>query len=208
MIDQDVLRNDSRVTILHWLQPNLYASQDAFSVVSVADGASTAVGAEYIPPTPPEDIAHRYTFILYEQPSLWSIPASYVTINPPADTSARVGFNLTEFVAASGLGEPIAANYLRVINGTSAESSSAATETFVGASTMMGSSTMDAEATATTGTMTETPASATTEAGTATSAMASETAAAEDGAMTMRGNAKEVFIGLAMGVVGAGLWMM
>jgi phosphatidylethanolamine-binding protein len=207
MIDQDVPRNGSRVTLLQWLQPNLQASPDALTVVNIADGASTAVGAPYIPPTPPGGSGpHSYTFLLFEQPFQWIIPSQYVTINPPADSSARIGFDITGFIAASGLGKPLAANYLRVLNGTAAETSSASTETFTAPTSTQ--STASSAATSTSPMSSSAMASTTSEGGSATSAMASATASATDGAVAVRGNAKELLVGLAMGVVGAALWML
>ena len=194
LIDQDVSRNGMKVNLLHWLQPNLVANATELTFDAVATGASSAVGAEYIPPTPPGGSGpHRYTFVLFEQPSMWTIPAAFSTINPPADTSARIGFNLVDFVSQSGLGEPIAANYLRVLNGTAAETSSAETMTYAAATSMMSSSTVPE------------PSSA---AGTASPTAATPPAQFTDGAVAMRGATKELLVGLAMGAVGAGLWML
>lgn len=209
MIDQDVPRNDTKVNLLHWLQPNLVATSEALSFVEVVDGGSTAVGAEYIPPTPPGGSGpHAYTFLLFAQPSQWTIPAAYVTINPPADTSARIDFDVVDFVSQSGLGEPLAANYLRVLNGTGAETTSAASMTYAAATSMMSISAAS-EATASMSTASSGAGSATTEAGPATSAVASAaTDSATDGATAIRGRTNELLIGLAMGVAGAGLWML
>jgi hypothetical protein len=209
MVDQDVTRNGSKTTILHWFQPNLVATPDMLSVVSIMDGASTAIGASYIPPTPPmDDTAHRYSFVLFEQPSLWVLPAEYVTINPPAATSDRIGFDLEALVAASGLGEPVAANYLRVVNGTAAQTSSAATETYESATSTSGSSASEMTSSMSMSMTMSEATSATGEAGSATSTLASATGSATDGAVVVRGSTKELLVGLAMGVVGAGLWMM
>ena len=206
MIDQDVLRNNTKVSLLHWLQPNLVATPEALSVIATVDGASTAVGAAYIPPTPPSNTgAHRYTLLLYEQPSMWTIPSQFVTINPPADSSARIGFNITELVAASGLSTPVAANYFRVLNGTAIESSSAASDTYSTSTTAMSSGAATASMSMT---ASGSAASATSGAGSATSAMASATASATDGGVAIGGVAKELLVGLAMSVVGAGFWMM
>ena len=209
MIDQDVPRNDTKTTLLHWLQPNLVATSEALSFVDVVDGGSTAVGAEYIPPTPPGDSGpHRYTFLLFNQPSQWTIPAAYVTINPPTDTSARIGFDVVDFVSLSGLGEPVAANYLRVLNGTAAETTSAASMTYVAPTSLMSSS-ASSDATASMSMTSSAAGSVTTEAGPATSTVASAaTASATDGATAVRSITNELLIGLAMGVAGAGLWML
>ena len=228
MIDQDVPRNDTKVNLLHWLQPNLVARSGALSFVEVVDGGSTAVGAEYIPPTPPGGSGpHAYTFLLFAQPSQWTIPASYSTINPPADTSARIGFDVVDFISQSGLGDPLTANYLRVLNGTGAETTSAASMTYAAVTSMMASDatseatasiSMGSEATASTSMASMSMASSgagseTTEAGPATSAVASAATApaadaAADGATAIRGSTNELLIGLAMGVAGAGLWML
>ncbi|MBE7181663.1 MAG: hypothetical protein INR71_10740, partial [Terriglobus roseus] len=72
--------------------------------------------------------------LLYEQPDDFAIPEAYdylesPDINTPEGAMVRVGFNLSNFAEAANLGEPIAANYMRVLNGTEAETSSAATIT-------------------------------------------------------------------------------
>ncbi|RFU25498.1 hypothetical protein B7463_g10828, partial [Scytalidium lignicola] len=120
MIDQDVLQNNARTTFLHWFQPNLVASPGGPLVVQPnAANASTAPGAPYITPSPPAGSGfHNYNFVLFAQTQNFTVPALYASIDPPVDGSARIGFNITDFVAQSGLGSPVAANYMRVINAT------------------------------------------------------------------------------------------
>ena len=213
-MDIDVPRNGSKFTLLHWLYPNLVGQPNStLTQDNLTAGASTAVGAAYIPPTPPGGSGpHRYTFLLFEQPENWAIPSEFVTINPPADSSARIGFNITEFISASGLDEPIAANYLRVLNGTAAETSSAEsmTGTAAGAAATSGSMT---------GSMTESAAMTTSSSGVeATGSLVSSAIASRsgslpapsptDGAVSVRSQGREMIAGLAMAVVGAGAWML
>ncbi|RDW66413.1 hypothetical protein BP6252_10048 [Coleophoma cylindrospora] len=115
MIDLDVLRNNTRVTLLHWLQPDLVVGS-AGTLVAAAGNASGS-GAAYLQPSPPVgDIPHRYTEILFAQPAGFSIPAAFASVNPPASVVQRIGFSLPDFVSAAGLGAPLAGNYFRVQN--------------------------------------------------------------------------------------------
>lgn len=202
MIDQDVLQMGTRMELLHWFQPNLVATSDNanLSFDPTVAGASTAVGATYLTPTPPGgDIPHHYTLTLFSQPQDWAVPSQFATVNPPANSSARIGFNLTDFVSASGL-QPIASNYFRVLNGTAAETSSYATmdgSAVISTSTMAGaSSTMPASVSASS---TEMPSAASSSV-----AIATPTGLA----VTVHSPGKELLAGLAMGVAGAALWMM
>jgi hypothetical protein len=204
MIDQDVPRNGTTVTLLHWLQPALQRSASNTTLVVAAN--STVQGAEYRPPTPPGGSGpHRYSFILYDQPSNFSIPSEYTSV-----LSTRVGFNLTAFGAAVGLGQPLAGNYLRVLNGTEAETSSAATMTgTVGVAptespTVIASTTGSASSTASN----NSPSDATTggEASATESAPAPTETASEASALT-KGSLRDLVLGLALAAVGAGMWM-
>ena len=107
MIDLDVPRQNNRVTLLHWFVPG----------VTVANGnieVPENVGATYLQPSPPAgDIPHRYLFLLYKEPNGFAVPARFA-INPPANTSARIGFDVQSFASAANLGEPLAANFITV----------------------------------------------------------------------------------------------
>jgi len=183
MIDQDVVRNNTRVNLLHWFQYNLIAGSNGSLVANAdAEDASTAMGASYVPPTPPGGSgSHRYTFIIFPQPADFAVPDSFAAINPPAATTDRIGFNLTTFVAQAGLAAPLAANYLQVLNGTAAESASVSSSL---------------------ATMTAAMASAT-----ASNAVTQPSQFAGDAA-ELKGHGKELVLGLAMGVVGAGFWVL
>jgi phosphatidylethanolamine-binding protein len=222
MIDQDVPRNGTTFTLLHWFQPDLHRTMDnsTLSVIMIDDNTTSIQGAPYIPPTPPGGSGpHRYNFILYAQPPNFTLPSQYASINPPASTADRIGFNLTAFAAAANLQQPIAANYLRVLNGTESETSSAETATgTVGVapteSPTVIASTTDTEAAASassaatqTGTAMETTASE-TGSGTAEASSPAETASSGSGAVGAFGTGgKDLLMGIALAVVGAGMFM-
>lgn len=121
MIDVDVARNGTRVPLLHWLVPNVaIAANGSLSIPVPTNGSAGGVpGAVYAQPSPPVgDIPHRYTQILFAQPASFVFPASFSYVNPvnPANATARVGFNITQFIQAAGLSAPLAANYISVQN--------------------------------------------------------------------------------------------
>lgn len=121
MIDQDVPRNNSRVTLLHWFIPNILVAGASNGTLRIP----TTGGAPYLQPSPPVgDIPHRYVFLLFRQPDNFSIPAGF-NISPPASTADRIGFNITDFVAKAGLSAPAAANWITVQNLTGVASATA-----------------------------------------------------------------------------------
>lgn len=122
MIDLDVPRNGG-TTLLHWLESDFTLTPN---LVLTPGPVNSSIGASYIGPNPPPGSPHRYTFLLFSQPPEFTIPESFSTINPPTETAARIGFNITEFVAAAGLDVPLAGNYFTVVN-TSATASATST---------------------------------------------------------------------------------
>jgi phosphatidylethanolamine-binding protein len=122
MVDLDVPLNGG-TTLLHWLESDFTLSS---SLVLTPGSANTSTGASYIGPNPPPGTPHRYVFWLFSQPNEFTIPESLGAINPPADTSARVGFNLSEFVTAAGLDAPLAGNYFAVVNSSATASGTSA----------------------------------------------------------------------------------
>ena len=220
MIDQDVPRNGTTFTLLHWFQPSLHRAENnnTLLLTMIDDNTTSIEGAPYIPPTPPGGSGpHRYNFILYNEPANFTLPEAYASISPPESSAARIGFNLTAFAAAANLSAPVAANYLRVLNGTEAETSSAATMTgTVGVAptespTMVASITNSAAASSASASSDNSPTDSTTAGeGSATSSAAapSQTGGAaghvghgKDGTM------RELLMGLGLAVVGAGMWM-
>jgi hypothetical protein len=117
MIDLDVPRNGARVNLLHWLATDIDLSKSPLAI-------PTTPGAPYQRPNPPAgDSAHRYVFLLFAQPDGFSIPSKYSSIDPPTNSSARIGFDLTAFAADTSLRAPLAANYITVQSALSATAS-------------------------------------------------------------------------------------
>lgn len=215
LIDQDVLPEgqNEKVEFLHWFQPNLAESPDLLSGLlrihnsSDASNATSATlpSASYLAPTPPGGSGvHRYTFLLYSQPEDFRVPASYAAFFADVpDLSNRLPFDIEDFAEDSGLGQPIAANWLRVLNGTSEETSIALTST-VGPTTTSSGSANTASATTTSASSGSPTGSATR---TSTSASATGSSGSGAGMVDARGSLKEIVFGLALGLVGTGLWL-
>jgi hypothetical protein len=110
MVDLDVPRNGTRVQLLHWLATNVTLGSSNSSGLTPLN---IPVGfAPYLQPSPPVgDVPHAYTFIVFPQPANFSIPAQYTDL-----AQNRVGFNTSQFVKDAGLGQALAANYIRVQN--------------------------------------------------------------------------------------------
>ncbi|EXJ58363.1 hypothetical protein A1O7_05788 [Cladophialophora yegresii CBS 114405] len=164
MVDQDVISPSdpsTRIQFLHWYQPNLAgASEVLFDFDSDSKNFTSATPLAYIPPTPPGgDIAHRYTLIMFRQPEGFNIPSGFESFfEEKSDLSNRLDFDIAAFVSASGLGEPVGANWFQVQNKTASGSTSSSTTQSASATSTSteASSTESATSTATTSTSTET----------------------------------------------------
>jgi phosphatidylethanolamine-binding protein len=113
LIDPDVPRSGTRIPDLYWLAPDITGSVDGTNTtqLTLAD-PNVANGVPYLQPSPSAgDYAHRYVFLLFDQPRAFSIPASLGNLS-----ANRLGFNLTAFIAQAGLTAPFAANYILVAN--------------------------------------------------------------------------------------------
>ncbi|KAF2007997.1 PEBP-like protein [Amniculicola lignicola CBS 123094] len=109
MVDSDVPRNGTRVQLLHWLVSGVTLSEESNSSSLIIPSPGEA---EYRQPSPPVgDSPHAYTFVLFSQPENFSVPAQFNDV-----LQSRVFFNTSAFVAAAGLGDAIAANYIQVQN--------------------------------------------------------------------------------------------
>jgi phosphatidylethanolamine-binding protein len=130
-VDLNVLRNATvHTTLLHWFATGLVvpACSDPGRQKNPAHAGSVPVqpgpttldipGAYYLGPNPPPGTgSHRYVFWLFKQPPNLVVPIEYCLINPPKispPNSGRLGFDITNFVQATGLGYPIAANYFQI----------------------------------------------------------------------------------------------
>lgn len=141
--------------------------------------------------------------MLYVQPDDFTIPAAYASffVDVP-DLSNRLPFDIKQFAAESDLGEPLAGNWLRVLNGSPEETSAALTSTVGPSSTASGS--------ANTATATTTSASSGSQSGTATSTSSSASATGSGsgaGLLDARDSLKQLGFGLAVGLAGMGIWL-
>jgi hypothetical protein len=80
----------------------------------------TRAQAPYFGPGPPPGPPHRYVQVLFAQPDNFTIPDCFANIiTPPGvtDRSGRVGFDIDQFLRASGVrARPLAGNYFRAQN--------------------------------------------------------------------------------------------
>ncbi|KAF2702655.1 PEBP-like protein [Pleomassaria siparia CBS 279.74] len=107
MIDSDVARNNTRVELLHWLVSGVTSTGNNSKLSFPGPGE-----APYRQPSPPVgDTPHAYTLVLFPQPDNFSVPAQFTGI-----LQTRVPFNMSNFVTAARLSQPIAANYILVQN--------------------------------------------------------------------------------------------
>ncbi|EHA52759.1 hypothetical protein MCOR27_002635 [Pyricularia oryzae] len=111
MIDLDVQRaGGNRQNLLHAMirdvKPSGKTSAEGFQVLS-----STATGpTAYLGPSPPAgQPAHRYTFLLFEQPANFAVPAGQRQV-----LNSRVGFDMNTFAQQAGLAAPLYGNFLNV----------------------------------------------------------------------------------------------
>ncbi|KAJ9609567.1 hypothetical protein H2200_005894 [Cladophialophora chaetospira] len=173
IIDEDVTPpNDpsSRVQFLHWFEPNLAGASEVLFADVDAQNFTSATPLTYIPPSPPGgDKAHRYTVIMYNQPEGFSIPSAFTSVfQDKSDLSNRLNFDIKGFVDASGLGEPVAANWFEVQNttqpaGGSGSSSSSSSSTSSSTSFSTTTSSLPTEVPTLSRTFTETEATSTSE---------------------------------------------
>lgn len=130
------------------------------------------------------------------------MPAAYAAFfSDVPDLSNRLPFDIESFAEDSGLGQPIAANWLRVLNGTVEETLIALTSTAGPTATSSGSANTAAATT------TSASSGSATGPATRTSASASATGSSGSGAglVDVRASLKELVFGLALGLVG--MWL-
>jgi hypothetical protein len=116
MLDLDVPRDNTRVSLVHWLVTGvaLTSSNPPPSGENTVLLTSPEPAVSYIRPDPPVgDIAHSYHFYLFQQPDNFALPPQYRNLE-----DNRAPFNLTQFLADSGIPETglLASNHFRVRN--------------------------------------------------------------------------------------------
>ncbi|VDC07187.1 unnamed protein product [Peniophora sp. CBMAI 1063] len=104
--DAPTPQNTSLANFVHWVQPNLKISGPMSTFAPLVN--STPALFEYLSPAPPATSdAHRYAFVLFEQPEGFEEAAVQ---NIPAD---RTSFDLDAFAKAVGLDAPVAGTFFR-----------------------------------------------------------------------------------------------
>jgi hypothetical protein len=108
MFDSDAPIHGTRINYLHWIADADRAEIGADNLLQpVSRGEVT-----YTPPRPPAgDSPHRYSVLLYDRPANFSLARTMA--NTDWD-SYRVGFDVEEFLRASGLTLGLGATYFRV----------------------------------------------------------------------------------------------
>lgn len=104
-------RNGSRVQLVHWVASNVTlgprVSNSNSTPLVIPNGP-----VPYLQPSPPVgDIPHNYNVVVFQQPANFSVPAQYSNL-----TNNRFPFNVSQFVADTGLGQPLAGSYFQVQN--------------------------------------------------------------------------------------------
>lgn len=124
MLDYKVNIKGIRITILQWFQPGLTATSSASSDhhALTVDNALARLTAAYIPPSPIPGPPHEYVTLLYRQPTHFSLPDCLR--NSALSSDGRHGFNLGQFVEVAGLGNPVAANWFKMQDPSSAATTS------------------------------------------------------------------------------------
>lgn len=105
MVDPDINTTNPTYVGLH----------TAVADLSLHNQSSSQTIAKYIAPMPNGDSPHNYTLLLFKQPSNFSVPSSFdshFAFNPQ-NVWNRVNFPLQQFIAQTGLGEPVAANWFQ-----------------------------------------------------------------------------------------------
>lgn len=102
--------------ILHWIQPGLklepLSSSDQKTTLKAS--ATTPFIANYIGPAPPPfSAAHRYIFLLYEQPAGFDGGKYAPAGGAELGNWQRMRYDLTAFEKEANLGPVVAGNYFR-----------------------------------------------------------------------------------------------
>lgn len=91
--------------------------------ITGVDLSPNAIGqADYLAPGPPPGPAHRYVEVLLAQPKNFSVPACFKNVlstpgNPTANAQQRLGFDIKQFMAATGVRtRPIAGSFFLAQN--------------------------------------------------------------------------------------------
>ncbi|KAJ5649947.1 PEBP-like protein, partial [Penicillium longicatenatum] len=140
MVDPDTNTTDPTSVALHTIVTNL----------TVANASSGNILAKYVAPEPSGTAPHNYTFLLFKQPSNFTVASIYDPYFPLnlSDVWNRVNFPLPQFLNTTGLDKPVAANWFREKSENTSVTTTAsgtATATSTSAQTATSSSAASAE---------------------------------------------------------------
>ncbi|KAJ5913378.1 PEBP-like protein [Penicillium tannophilum] len=135
MVDPDTNTTDPTSVALHTIVTNL----------TLANSSSGDILAKYVAPEPSGTAPHNYTFLLFKQPSNFTVASIYDPYFPLnlSDVWNRVNFPLPQFLNSTGLDKPIAANWFQEkseSNSTTTSASGTVTATSSSAQTATSSS--------------------------------------------------------------------
>lgn len=93
----------------HWIQSDLQAGEDG-----KLDAKGTSFVMDYIGPSPPPgSAAHRYVFLLFEQPTDFKMEDFAPAGGKSVGLFARTRYNFAAFESKAKLGPFVAANFFR-----------------------------------------------------------------------------------------------
>lgn len=114
MLDLDVPPANGttkRRVILHAMETGFKATQQRVNGSATVLASTQQGPAMYLPPGPPatDTMAHRYVQLLFQQPAVLKAKAADF-----ANSTGRINFDITKFMADNGVGAPVAANFFTV----------------------------------------------------------------------------------------------
>ena len=142
MVDPNAGTPSDVVEVLHYMLPGLTSSNTSTTRNNTTFYPLTTVAqplAPYLVPAPTPGNAHSYTLTLWTQPDGFKVPSSFLSYLPlnALNLTNRYPFNLTSFVTAAGLGQPLAGGYFDLQN-TTGSTATAGHSTSVASSTATG----------------------------------------------------------------------
>ena len=123
MVDPTAGTPTEVIEVLHYMLPGLTSANTSITRNRTTFYPLTTNAqplAPYLSPQPPPGNVHTYTVALWKQPDGFAVPNAFLKYLPlnPLNVTNRYPFNLTDFVAATGLGQPVAGGYFDLQNTT------------------------------------------------------------------------------------------
>jgi len=121
MVDTDVITGNSstKTTILHYFQTDLNVTSTGSNYTRLASPSNIPAVYPYLTPGPPAGQIHRYTLLLFPQPSTLTAAIVGAAFKSAFAASGkdRVGFNIANFQQATEIKAPIASRYFEFGSG-------------------------------------------------------------------------------------------